>query len=75
MYECSSERCVDYKCYFLITNLIVIMHIFIGLGGFMACLATLQSTVEKPKELEESSSDDSIDGIVKSSRFSILVIM
>merc|ERR1719192_1964808 len=28
----------------------------------MACLATLQSTVEKPKELEESSSDDSVDG-------------
>ena len=30
----------------------------------MACLATLQSTVEKPKELEESSSDDSFDGTV-----------
>ena len=39
------------------------MYAVIGLGGFMACLATLQSTVEKPKELEESSSDDSIDGI------------
>ena len=37
---------------------------FVGLGGFMACLATLQSTVEKPKELEESSSDDSFDGTV-----------
>ena len=34
----------------------------IGLGGFMACLATLQSTVEKPKEIEESSDDDSLDG-------------
>ena len=28
----------------------------------MACLATLQSTVEKPKEIEESSDDDSLDG-------------
>jgi len=36
----------------------------IGLGGFMACLATLQSTVEKPKEMEESSSEDSCDGKV-----------
>ena len=28
----------------------------------MACLATLQSTVEKPKEIEEYSDDDSLDG-------------
>ena len=49
------------------------MNILIGLGGFMACLATLQSTVEKPKEIEDSSSDDSIDG--KYTRFSTLVIM
>ena len=34
-----------------------------GLGGFMACLATLQSTVEKPKEIEESCSESSLEGM------------
>ena len=33
-----------------------------GLGGFMAVLTTMQSTVEKPRELEESSSESELDG-------------
>ena len=57
------ERKFVVKYYsFILLSLSIIN--FVGLGGFMACLATLQSTVEKPKELEESSSDDSFDGTV-----------
>ena len=33
-----------------------------GLGGFMAVLTTMQSTVEKPRELEESSSESDPEG-------------
>jgi hypothetical protein len=33
-----------------------------GLGGFMAVLTTMQSTVEKPPQMEESSSESSLDG-------------
>jgi hypothetical protein len=33
----------------------------------MACLATLQSTVEKPKMEEELSSEDSFDGKISTS--------
>ena len=33
-----------------------------GLGGFMAVLTTMQSTVEKPRELEESSSESDAEG-------------
>ena len=57
------ERKFVVKYYLFILLSLSIIN-FVGLGGFMACLATLQSTVEKPKELEESSSDDSFDGTV-----------